>query len=303
MDTAKFVMSDIGPEKLDISALRALLAIAEHGGVTRAADHLALSQSAVSHKIRRLEETLHCSLLTRRPGEPLFTEAGERLRGYAHRIVDLHDEALADLGRKHLSGTIRLGMTEDATISGVSRLLGRFSRTHPDLRVRIRTGQSLVVQKWMAAGELDAAVMQVFDHNVQNDDAVLMKDVLHWVKHRDFVLSASQPIPFLSFDENCFYRKWGFAEGQAGGHSFETVLECPSAAGVRAAVLSGLGVALLNGMHLTDEMDVIKDVFPPPPEIAFVARAASGKRGKPVQALIAEVAREFRAPAAMRQAG
>ena len=66
MDTAKFVMSDIGPEKLDISALRALLAIAEHGGVTRAADHLALSPSAVSHKIRRLEETLHCSLLTRR---------------------------------------------------------------------------------------------------------------------------------------------------------------------------------------------------------------------------------------------
>ena len=71
------------PERLDIEGLRALVAISVHGGVTRAAEYLALSQPAVSHKIRRLEYILDCELLARRAGGPLFTEAGSRLLDYA----------------------------------------------------------------------------------------------------------------------------------------------------------------------------------------------------------------------------
>ena len=55
-------------ERLDIEGLRALLAISTHGGVTRAAEHMALSQPAVSHKIKRLETVLDCELLARRAG-------------------------------------------------------------------------------------------------------------------------------------------------------------------------------------------------------------------------------------------
>ena len=56
--------------KLEIDGLRALRAIAESGGVTKAADRLALSQSGVSHKIRRLEESIGCRLLSRQAGAP-----------------------------------------------------------------------------------------------------------------------------------------------------------------------------------------------------------------------------------------
>ncbi|WP_217352164.1 LysR family transcriptional regulator [Ruegeria sp. HKCCA5763] len=120
-------------ERLDIEGLRALVAISTHGGVTRAAEHLALSQPAVSHKIKRLETVLDCELLARRAGGPLFTEAGTRLLEYAHRMMDLHDEALAALGKKPLAGTIKLGMTEDTTGGDVARILGRFTRLHHKL--------------------------------------------------------------------------------------------------------------------------------------------------------------------------
>ena len=130
-------------ERLEIDALRALLAISTHGGVTRAAEHLALSQSAVSHKIRRLEKNLDCVLLARRAGGPVFTDAGLRLLDYARRMIDLHDEALASLAKKPLAGTIRLGMTEDTTISGVTRILGRFTRLYPEVHVSTRSSQSL----------------------------------------------------------------------------------------------------------------------------------------------------------------
>ncbi|HEV7437198.1 MAG TPA: LysR family transcriptional regulator, partial [Pseudorhizobium sp.] len=70
-------MSDLNNRRLEIDALRVLSAVRHHGGVTRAAEALGLSQSAVSHKIRRLETSLGCDLMNRRPGAPTFTEAGE----------------------------------------------------------------------------------------------------------------------------------------------------------------------------------------------------------------------------------
>lgn len=281
-------------ERLEIDALRALLAIAAHGGVTRAAEHLALSQSAVSHKIRRLEQALDCDLLARRAGGPLFTEDGERLCDYARRMIDLHDETLAALGRKPLTGTIRLGMTEDTTTSGVARILGRFTRLYPDVQVRTRTSQSLNVQAWLKAGELDVAVVQIFRADILPDDLILFDDTLHWVKSPDVTLDPSQHVPFLSFDSNCFFKRWGFADGQLLGHQFDNVLECPSAAGIQSAVRSGLGVALLNGLNVTRDMEIIEGIFPPPPDITYIARTNLKSRNPAVTALIDEIAREIR---------
>lgn len=290
-------------KRLEIDALRALRAIGSSGGVTRAARQLGLSQSAVSHKIKRLESALDCTLLARQSGGPLFTEAGRRLHDYALRIINLHDEALADLGKKTLAGTIRLGMTEDATTSDIAGILGRFTRLYPSVNVRVRTSQSLNVQDWLRAGELDLAVMQIFAKDVGEDDHVLFHDSLHWVKSRDFQIDLSRPVPFLSFDNNCFYRKWGFSEKLQQGQSLEKVLECPSAAGIQSGVRSGLGIALLNGLHVTPDIEVIENLFPPPPGITFVARVDPKSRSAPVKALVAEIAREFHGRSSMSAAG
>lgn len=290
-------------ERLEIDALRALLAIAAHGGVTRAAEHLALSQSAVSHKIRRLEQALDCDLLARRAGGPLFTEAGERLCDYARRMIDLHDETLAALGKKPLSGTIRLGMTEDTTTSGIARILGRFTRLYPEVQVRTRTSQSLNVQAWLKAGELDLAVMQIFRDESLPDDLILFDDSLHWVKSPELAIDPSGRVPFLSFDSNCFYKRWGFAEGQALGHRFEKVLECPSAAGIQSAVRSGLGVALLNGLNVTQDMEILEGIFPPPPDITYIARTNLKSRNSAVKALIEEISQEISNAMPLRVAG
>ena len=145
-------------------------------------------------------------------------------------------------------------------------------------------------------------MMQVFTKDVMADDQLLFGDSLHWVKSRDFELDTSRPIPFLSFDNNCFYRKWGVSEGLQEGQSFEKVLECPSAAGIQSGVRSGLGIALLNGMHVTGDMDVIENLFPSPPSITFVARVNPKSRSAPTNALISEIAREFRAPASLSAA-
>ena len=286
-------MTELSSRRLDIEALRALRAIHQHGGITRAAQVLGLTQSAVSHKIKRLETSLDCDLLARRPGAPLFTLAGDELLSYASRILGLHDEALLSLTRTDLAGRIQLGLTEDTTCSDLSRILGRFRRLHPQVAVRTRVRMSLVLRAMLERGELDAAIVQVFAHEVRPTDLVLFREDLHWVKSRDFVLPDNGAIPFLSFDEHCFYRQWALDIGQDGGVLLEAVFDCTSAAGIVAAVTAGLGVALLNDRHLRHDMDIIGTRLPPPPELAYVVRRARKTRNPALDGLIASIEAEI----------
>ena len=93
--------------RLDIDSMRALTMIAETGGITRAAKKLNLSQSAVSHKVKRLEQRLNRNLLARVDGKTGFTRDGEKLLAYARRMVRLHDEAWASFHQSDLAPTAR----------------------------------------------------------------------------------------------------------------------------------------------------------------------------------------------------
>jgi DNA-binding transcriptional LysR family regulator len=282
-------MIDLNSRRLEIDALRVMCAVQRCGGVTRAAEALGLSQSAVSHKIKRLENNLDCDLLCRKPGAPLFTQAGEDLLDYAKRILGLHDEALLSLAKTPLAGRIALGLTEDTTCTDLARILGRFRRLHPDVTVRTKVRMSLVLRAMLERGELDAAIVQVFAHEIRPTDIVLYREQLHWVKHPDLVLLQSGPIPFLSFDDECFYRQWALDIGQDGNIVLETVFECASAAGIVAAVTSALGVALLSERHLRAEMAIVTDLLPTPPALAYVVRRTRKVRNAALDTFVTEI--------------
>lgn len=279
-------MSGVMQRRLDVDQLRALVAIDEQGGVTRAAETLGISQSAVSHKIRRLEIALDCEVLSRRPNAPMFTSAGQDLLGYARRILGIHDEAVLNLSKSPLQGKIALGMTEDTACSDLARILGRFRRLYPDVSVRTQVRMSLVQLEMLASGALDAAIVQVFEHELRPADVLLYRERLLWVKSPELVLSPGAPIPFLSFDDSCFYRRWAMDQGQDQGAIFEIVLDCASAAGIVSGVMAGMGVALLNERHLRPGMEVIEQGLPQPAGLAYIVRRARKQRNPALEALI-----------------
>ncbi len=272
--------------RLEIDSLRALQGIAAQGGVTRAAEHLSLSQSAVSHKIKRLEENIGTELLNRRAGPPLLTEEGSRLLGYANRILSLHDEALLSLSKRSLAGKIRMGMTEDMTGSGLSRILGRFARLFPEVNVRTQVAQGLVLQEELEKGRIDLAVMQVFDSDLRASDRVLYRDRLCWAKAVDLQLDLARHIPFLCYDDNCFYRQWMLDKVATQGCRFQTVLECASNVGILAGIEAGLGVSIISHRHITQGMEEIEGLFSKPPTIAYVVRTATNANTRALKALI-----------------
>lgn len=209
--------------------------------------------------------------------------------GYAQRILCLHDEAVLSLSHTSLAGKIALGLTEDTTCSELARILGRFHHLHLNVTVRTRVRMSLTLQNLLVAGDVDAAILLVFAHEVRPSNLVLFREDLRWVKSPDWALPASSPVPFLSFSEDCFYRRWAYDVAQDDGLVLETVFECSSAAGIAAGVVAGLGVALLSGRHVSPEMEVIGERLPEPPAIAYVVRRARRTRNPALDALVAEI--------------
>ena len=270
--------------RLDLESLRALKTIVELGGVTRAADRLALSQSAVSHKIRRLEQGIGCTLLRRQPGGGLLTEDGARLLSYADRILALHDEALDGIGRKALAGTVRLGLTEDTGSRDLTRILAGFARTYPSVSVTARVEQSLVIDRQLEDGGLDLAVMQVFADAVQPDDRVLQTEPLVWASAQDHRFDPGRPLPFIAFDEACFYRRWALDAAARTGRRLQIVLQCANSIGVCNAVSAGLGTAVIAKRHLRRDMTELADL-PAPPVIAHIVRTRTGRSPPSVAAL------------------
>lgn len=95
---------------LDLTSLRSFVAIADAGGVTRAAGFLNLTQSAVSMQIKRLEEVLGCDVLDRSARKVGLTAEGEQLLGYARKMLALNDEAFHRLTTDVHEGEIVLGV-------------------------------------------------------------------------------------------------------------------------------------------------------------------------------------------------
>jgi DNA-binding transcriptional LysR family regulator len=277
--------------RLDTESLRALKLVAEVGGVTEAAARLSLTQSAVSWKLRRLEERVGRTLL-RREGRTLQpTRQGRELLEFADRILSAHDAAVQRFRGSALSGSIRLGATDDVAVNRVAGIAGRFRWAHPAIRLQIRVESSLRVAEWVDAGEVDLAVMPVEHHEVRAGDFVLWQDELRFVQATDVEFSADDPLPLVTFGSQCFYGRVAGALLDAAGIPYEEVLQSASIAGVRAAVSAGFGIALINRGFMTEDQCTWSGAaaIARPPDINYVLRAADGPLTDAQQTLVGEL--------------
>ncbi len=123
----------------DVSDLLAFLAVARERSFTKAAGKLGVSQSALSHTIRRLEARLGLRLLTRTTRSVSPTQAGERLlRTVGPRLDEIEAElaALSEL-RDEPAGTLRITATDYVADTILRPRLAKFLPEYPDIKVEI----------------------------------------------------------------------------------------------------------------------------------------------------------------------
>ncbi|WP_137894477.1 LysR family transcriptional regulator [Ramlibacter sp. 2FC] len=130
----------------NITDVIAFLAIAKERSFTRAAAKIGVSQSALSHTIRGLEERIGVRLLTRTTRSVSPTEAGERLlQTVAPRFEEIESElaAVIELGEKP-AGTIRITATDYSVDTVIWPRLAKILPKYPDLKVEVHSDYGLV---------------------------------------------------------------------------------------------------------------------------------------------------------------
>ncbi|MFT7475007.1 MAG: DNA-binding transcriptional LysR family regulator [Verrucomicrobiales bacterium] len=263
--------------KLDVESLRALRAVVETGTFTEAASHLGMTQSAVSWKIKRLEERVGLDLVKRGGSEIEATPDGRDLLLYGERMLEAHDEAVEHLSRSDLSGVIRLGTNEDLRGGELADVLARFGRMYPQIRLDVRVQLSGAVREWLDDGEVDLAVVQIEADDVRPDDVVLWTEALAWVHGVEATFDLNDVVPIVTFGPGLIYLESSEESLRRGGLRWRTVLECPMLSGVQAAVEAGLGLAALNTRNVTSAMVEWEEARKHPlPQLSEVIRTGEG---------------------------
>jgi DNA-binding transcriptional LysR family regulator len=144
---------------MDIKHLRALVAVAEHGSFSGAADALGTVQSNISAHVARLERELATTLVDRAAGQ--LTGEGEVVVARAYRILGEMEAVTADLGalRAEVGGTVRLGMVGTLARWITPILLAELASRHPRLRLVVADGTTSSLEPLLAAGRFDMAVL------------------------------------------------------------------------------------------------------------------------------------------------
>jgi LysR family glycine cleavage system transcriptional activator len=127
-----------------LNALRAFEAAARHLSFTRAAEELHVTQTAISHQIRALEERLGVRLFRRLPRGLLLTEEAQR---YLPPVRDAFDQIAAAterLGAAGASGVLTVSVLPSFAAKWLVPRLGRFRAAHPEIDVRLSASMQLV---------------------------------------------------------------------------------------------------------------------------------------------------------------
>ncbi len=127
-----------------LNALRAFEAAARHLSFTKAAEELNVTQAAISHQVKALEQHLGLKLFRRLNRALLLTEQGQVCLGTAREAFDRIAETAERLRSNDARGTLTVSLLPSFAAKWLVPRLGRFRQAHPDIDVRVAPDERLV---------------------------------------------------------------------------------------------------------------------------------------------------------------
>ena len=184
------------PRDIDISLLRAFIAVVDTGSVTGAARLLNRTQAAVSQQIKRLEDLFDVELFAREHKRITLASDGERLLAQAQKLVALNDETWGIMTTPSFCGEVRLGVPMDIVAHYTPPILRRFNNAWPHVSVSLQPGNSKELLEDLDNGKIDLTLTT--DLEPQRQCETLRRDRLVWVGGSDS--NAHSPAPVAAFD-------------------------------------------------------------------------------------------------------
>ena len=188
-------------------------------------------------------------------------------------------------------GILRLGVPEDFSATQLTKLLSKFARSRPALRLDVRCGLSVEIQRALEHGELDLAL---YKRDAGGGDAIsVWPEQLRWVaSQRHPVNFKRDPVPLVMFGHGCLYRNRMIHAIEAAGRTWHIAYTSPNLPGIQAAVSVGLGVSILPETAILSDHRVLKvtDGFPriTATELVLVASAEANPAARRLADVLVE---------------
>lgn len=239
---------------MELYQLRAFLAIARAGNVTRASTILKTSQPAVSAQLRALEDELGVTLFTRTSRGMELTEPGKLLRAKAEEVNDKASELLALAGA--LAGkvvaTCRIGLNTEAGVLRIPALVDALSTSAPHLGLELVQGVTHQILDDVAAGQLSAGFVFGRQPGAELGSMVLARlDLViaapaSWKERlRDAPLSRLLEEPWVSPPEECPFHDGTITLFRSAGGSAPRGVTADHEDTILRLVCAGVGLSLL----------------------------------------------------------
>ena len=272
-----------GAGAVTVAQLRALLAVADHGGFTAGAERIGSTQPAVSRVISAIERELGAPLFVRGREGVAPTEAGEiairRARAALLELDRLHEEVAASAGR--LGGTLRIASLPSATGSLLAAPLRAFTDRHPALAVRLFEGTDREVRDWLDGGAADLGVVTLpapgyAAVELGGDEMVAVLPAGH-------ALAAEPAVPLGALAAERFILPTGgcgpliLDAARRAGAALDIALEAREPQSLVELVAAGLGVTVMPTLNLPPELDGVttRPLAPRLPRTLAVAPGAA----------------------------
>ncbi|MGX1498712.1 DNA-binding transcriptional LysR family regulator [Labrenzia sp. MBR-25] len=244
---------------LDMDLLRAFVRVAETGSFTRAGQMTGASQSAVSVKIKKLEDRLGNTLLSRSPRSVRLTSFGARFLNDARSLIDLHDSVTARISGPSVQKRLRCGISDHAAGGNLPAIIAALSKALPEHRLHVAVGYSDTLYTDFKAG-LFSAVM-VRSEDVEGTGRVAFEENLVWTASREFAWKAGAALPLVALSETCALRRLAEATLKDAGISYEDAFTGTGVGAIQAAVSAGLGIACLDRRNIPAGCREVGDLY------------------------------------------
>jgi DNA-binding transcriptional LysR family regulator len=227
---------------LDFEAVQAFVLVADLRSFTRAADALDSTQSAISLKLKRLEERLGHRLIERTPRMVRLSAKGEMFLPAARNLLGAHDDALSVLARERT--TLKVGISHHIVGGELPALLRHIHRADPALLVEMRVSSSRDVEADFDRGVLDAALVLRHDDS-RRDGEILLNEPFGWMATPDWVHRAGEPLRLATQAYPCRVRAMAVGALDEARVPWVEVFVGGGIATIGAAAQAGLAVAAL----------------------------------------------------------
>ena len=247
---------------LDPDLLKAFVAVADQRSFTRAAVMLNRTQSAVSMQIKRLEARLDVELFNRTKATVDLSAAGERLLGYARRILALNEEAVGRMAERKVEGVVRLGVMDDYGIFIVPPLLASFLAGYPRIHVEMETG--LTSSMPARLGEAYDLVIAMHPAG-RGEGEFLRREQAVWAAGPSQAVEEQDPLPVALYPQGCLFRKWAIEALDSAKRPWRLAFVSHSLAAVESVAAQGLAVTVVKAGTFPSKLRPLSDRDGMPP--------------------------------------